>query len=57
MQPMGLPLRHGMPPTWKEGRHLPPGTTKLGNLRDGCNSTTAPTAKQDPGFSSMLGEC
>ena len=23
----------GMPPTWEKGSHLPPGTTKLGNLR------------------------
>ena len=47
----------GMPPTWEKGSHLPPGTTKLGNLRDGCDSATAPTAKPDLGFSSsMLGE-
>ena len=37
----------GMPPTWEKGSHLPPGTTKLGKLRDSCNSTTAPTAKPD----------
>ena len=47
----------GMPPTWEKGSHLPPGTTKLGNLRDSCNSATAPTAKPDLGFSSMLGGC
>ena len=45
----------GMPPTWEKGSHLPPGTTKLGKLRDGHDSATAPTAKPDPGFSSMLG--
>ena len=39
MPPMGLPLRHvGMPPTWEKGSHLPPGTTKLGELRDGRDS-------------------
>ena len=47
----------GMPPTWERGRHLPPETTKLGNLRDSHHSTTAPTAKPDLGFSFMLGEC
>ena len=48
----------GMPPTWEKGGHLPPGTTKFGNLRDGHDSATAHTAKPDPGFSSsMLGEC
>ena len=47
----------GMPPTWEKGSHVPPGTTKLGNLRDSGNSATAPTAKPDLGFSSsMLGE-
>ena len=47
----------GTPPTWEKGSHLPPGTTKLGNLRDGHDSATAPTANPDPGFSSsMLGE-
>ena len=45
----------GMPPNWEKGSHLPLGTTKLGNLRDGCNSITAPTTKPDLGFfSSML---
>ena len=44
----------GMPPTWEKGSHLPPGTTKLGNLRDGHDSITAPTAKPDPGFSSSM---
>ena len=29
----------GMSPTWEKGGHLPPGTTKLGNLRDGCRIT------------------
>ena len=47
----------GMPPTWEKGSHLPPGTMKFGKLRDGCYSATAPIAKPDPGFSSMLGEC
>ena len=44
----------GMPPTWEKGSHLPPGTTKLGNLRDGCNSVTAPTAEPDLQDSSAL---
>ena len=47
----------GTPPTWEKGSHLPPGTTKLGKLRDGHDSTTAPTAKPDLGFSSLLGGC
>ena len=42
----------GVPPTWEKGSHLPPRTTKLGKLRDRCNSATAPTAKPDLGFSS-----
>ena len=46
-----------MPLTWEKGSQLPPGTTKLGNLRGGHDSVTAPTAKQDLGFSSsVLGE-
>ena len=45
----------GMPPTWEKGSHLPPGPTNLGKLWDGHDSTTAPTAKPDPGFSSLLG--
>ena len=44
----------GMPPTWEKGSHLPPGTTKLGNLSDGCDSITAPTAKPDLGFFSSV---
>ena len=45
----------GTPPTWEKGSHLPPGTTKAGNLRDSCYSVTAPTTKPDLGFfSSML---
>ena len=44
----------GMPPTWEKGSHLPPGTTKFGNLRDGCDSITAPTAEPDPGFFSSV---
>ena len=48
----------GIPPTWEKGSHLPPGNTKLGNLMDGCDSVTAPTAKPDLGFSSsMMQEC
>ena len=47
----------GTPPTWEKGSHLPPGTTKLGKLRDSCNSAAAPTARPDPGFSSWLGGC
>ena len=58
MPPTGLPLRCGMPSTWEKGSHLPPGTTKLSNLRDSCNSAAAPTAKPDLGFSSfMLRKC
>ena len=37
----------GTPPTWEKGSHLPPGTTKFGNLRDSHDSVTAPTAKPD----------
>ena len=44
----------GMPPTWEKGSHLPPGNTKLGNLRDGCNSITALTAEPDLGFFSSV---
>ena len=44
----------GMPPTWEKGSHLPPGTTKLGNLRDSRDSVTAPTAKPDLGFFSVF---
>ena len=52
----GSPSDIGMPPTWEKGSHLPPGTTKLGNLRDGHDSITAPTTKPDLGFfSSVLG--
>ena len=47
----------GMPPTWEKGSHLPPGSTKLGKLRDGHDSTTAPTAKPDLGFPSLLWGC
>ena len=47
----------GTPPTLEIGSHFSPGTTKLGNLRDGHDSATAPTSKPDLGFSSsMLGE-
>ena len=44
----------GMPPTSVKGSHLPPGTTKLDNLRDSRNSITAPTAKPDLGFFSFV---
>ena len=47
----------GMPPTCEKGGHLPPRTTKLGKLRDGHNSATAPTVKPDLGFFSLLGGC
>ena len=57
MPPTGLPLRHGMPPTWEKGSHLPPRTTKIGNLRDGCDFPTAPTAKPDLGSSSWYEGC
>ena len=57
MPPVGSLSDVGTPPTWEKGSHLPPGTTKLGKLRDGHNSTTAPTAKPDLGFSSLLGGC
>ena len=40
----------GMPPTWEKGSHLPRGTTNLGNLRDGCDSITSPTAEPYLGF-------
>ena len=44
-------------PTWEKGSHLPPGTTKLANSRDGQNSITAPTAEPDLRFfSSALTE-
>ena len=52
MPPMGLLSDVGMPPTWEQGSHLPPRTTKLGKLRDGHDSATTPTAKPDPGSSS-----
>ena len=42
----------GMPPTWEKGSHLPPRTTKLGNLRDSHDSATPPTVRPD---SSTLG--
>ena len=47
MPPTGFLSDVGTPPTWEKGSHLPAGTTKLGNLRDGCNSVTAPTAEPD----------
>ena len=51
----GSLLDVGMPPTWEKGSHLPPGTTKLGHLRDGHVSAAAATAKPDLGSSSLLG--
>ena len=44
----------GIPPTWEKGSHLPPGTTKLGKLRDGHDSITDPTAEPDLWDSSPL---
>ena len=38
----GSLLDMGMPPTWEKGSHLPPGTTKLGNLRDSHNPSQIP---------------
>ena len=57
MPPMGFLSDVGMPPTWEKGSHLPPKTTKLGNLRDSHDSATAPTARPDPGFSSQQEGC
>ena len=34
------------PPTWEKGSHLPPQTTRLGNLRDGCNPSQLPLLNQ-----------
>ena len=36
----------GMPPTWKKGSHLPPQTTRLGNLRDGHDPSQLPLLNQ-----------
>ena len=36
----------GMPPTWEKGSHLPPGITKLGNLRDSCDLSQLPLPNQ-----------
>ena len=36
----------GMPPTWEKGSHLPPGTTKIGNLRDGHDLSQLPLLNQ-----------
>ena len=44
----------GMPPTREKGSYLPPGTTKLGNLRDSHDSITAPTAEPNLGFFSSV---
>ena len=44
----------GRPPTWEKGSHIPPGKSKIGNLRDSCDSITAPTAKPDLGFFSSV---
>ena len=46
MPPMGLPLRCGMPLTREKGSHLPSGTTKLGNLRDGYDPSQLPLPNQ-----------
>ena len=40
----------GMPPAWEKGSHLPPGTTKLGNLRDSCDLSQLPLLSQIFGF-------
>ena len=47
----GLFTNMGMPPTWEKG-NLPPRTTKLYNIGNGCDSVTAPTVEPDLGFSS-----
>ena len=47
----------GMALNWEKGSPLPLGTTKLCKLRDSRDSVTAPTAKPDLGFSSLLGRC
>ena len=57
MPPMDPLSDVGMPPTWEKGRHLPPGNTKLGKLRDGHDSTAAPTTKPDLRSSSLVGGC
>ena len=36
----------GCLPTWEKGSHLPPGTTKLGNLRDSHNPSQLPLLNQ-----------
>ena len=36
----------GTPPTWEKGSHLPPGTTKLGNLRDSGSLSQLPLLNQ-----------
>ena len=46
----GPPQDMGTPPAWEKGSHLPPGTTKLGKLRDTHDSSTVPTAKPDSGI-------
>ena len=44
----------GTPPTWQKGSHLPPGTNKLGNLRDSHNPPQIPLPKPDLWDSSSL---
>ena len=36
----------GMPHTWDKDSHLPPGTTKLGNLNDSWNQSQLPLPNQ-----------
>ena len=58
MPPMGFTFTNvGMPLAREKGSHLPPRTTKLCNLRNGCDSVTAPTVEPDPGFSSRYEGC
>ena len=35
-----------MPPAWEKGSHLPPGTAKLGNLRDSHDPSQLPLPNQ-----------
>ena len=50
-------MNMGMPPTREKGSHLPPGTTKLCNLRNCHDSVTAPSVKPDLGSSSQHEGC
>ena len=58
MPPMGVPLQMwGRLQPGRKATHLPPRTTKLCNLRNSCDSITAPTVKPDLGFSSWYEGC